>query len=403
MTAFTANFDNIDTLIDSSTNNSKSPIVVERKDLLEEIVHAIEDLEAKISKEIAPRVFLLGGDAIKNCPAPHCLWQSGYYGDVMAGVFYASVECEAGEHVVEGSHYTLAHHAERYRKNRAPCATILDAHNREQMYAAEGGMGYAPDMYVAVSHLDADTAGGLAKIWGIGDVETPVKTFLGRMVNNSFDEFVEYVDLNGIDAVKNHDDNYHRLVALNALIPFAPRTESPSHIVESTRAAIRAAAAYGVCRSHPAAVALGMELAEAEKRRLQAQIDSTVDSYEMVVETARDTAYACDINPTGIVVRNTIQMDVRVHDNVATQAYGDADVICALNTRLGNCTLAIQNSKVPVVGGKAVEIMRAVFGEGAGGQPNIAGSPRGVKCSREDLERVRRAVQQYVRERVKQG
>ena len=317
----------------------------------------------------------------------------------MANVFYASVECEAGEHVVEGSHYTLAHHAERYRKNRAPCATVLDAHNREQMSASECGTGYAPDMYVAVSHLDADTADGLSKQWGNGDVETPVQTFLGRMINNSFDEFVEYVDLNGIDAVKNRDDNYHRLVALNALIPFAPRTESPSHIVESTRAAIRAAAAYGVCRSHPAAVALGQELAAAEERRLQAQIDSTVEKVDVVVEWGNvywDEASWHYYGPDEMgVPTKKIRVDVRVHDNVATQAYGDVDVICALNTRLGNCTLAIKNQNVTLFGGKAIEIMRTVFGEGAGGQPNIAGSPRGMKCTREDLNRIVAAMKAY--------
>lgn len=402
MTAFTTEFDAISSLIDSSANSSKAPIVVERHDLLAEIVRAIEDLETEIAKEYAPRIFLLGGDAIKAAPQPYVAWSSNYYGDVMAGPFYASVECEAGESVVEGAHFTLAHHAEKYRKNRAPCATELIALKQEHMRASEDGMDTIPDMYVAISHLDADTAGGLAKVWGLGEMDRRPVRGNGKQLNNSFDEFVEYVDLNGIDAVKTHDDNYYRIVALNALIPFSPRVE-PTHIVEATKAAIRAAAAYGVCRSHPSAVSLGMELAAAEERRLKAQIDSTIDRYEMVVETTQNDDYIDFMNPTGVVVRNTIMMHVRVHDNVATQAYAEAHIIAALNTRLGNVTLAIKHKNVPIVGGKAIEIMRSVFGEGAGGQPNIAGSPRGQKCSRDDLERVRRAVQEYIGNRVKES
>lgn len=72
------------------------------------------------------------------------------------GVPFATVEAEYGDFCVEGTHATLAHHASKYRHSPAPCV-------RTDVTPLEDGV-------ILISHLDLDTLGGIALLW---DCYTP--------------------------------------------------------------------------------------------------------------------------------------------------------------------------------------------------------------------------------------
>lgn len=69
---------------------------------------------------------------------------------------FATVEAEYGDICVEGNWQTLAHHTEQYRNNPAPCI-------RKDVMPLENGI-------ILISHLDLDTLGGIMLLEGMGEM-----------------------------------------------------------------------------------------------------------------------------------------------------------------------------------------------------------------------------------------
>lgn len=69
---------------------------------------------------------------------------------------FATVEAEYGDVCIEGNWQTLAHHTEQYRNNPAPCI-------RKDVMPLENGI-------ILISHLDLDTLGGIMLLEGMGEM-----------------------------------------------------------------------------------------------------------------------------------------------------------------------------------------------------------------------------------------
>lgn len=84
----------------------------------------------------------------------------------------ATVEAEYGERVIEGTDVTLAHHAEKYKNNPAPC-------NNPNVPVLED------NSIIIISHLDLDTLGGISALMGI------------KQNDSVFWKDAEFIDMNG--------------------------------------------------------------------------------------------------------------------------------------------------------------------------------------------------------------
>ena len=254
----------------------------------------------------------------------------------------ATVEAEYGDECLEGTMATLAHHGPR-ANNPAPCNTpdvpVLP-----------------PFATIVVSHIDLDTLGGIYALQG------------RKPEDDRFWEAAEKIDVEGAHHIHELDqDIQDKLNAYYAYNDGQPR-QRYTEAIDVTK---QIDDAYNVVNAiidindpeHDKLIAAGKEWAQTREKEVEDQL-----VYE--------------------------NKDVRVFDTngifcAASYFSPNQNTICpatiTYNEKFKSITLAFED------GGKqlnAREIVQELWGPEAGGREGIAGSPRNVEMTKDDLARL---------------
>lgn len=254
----------------------------------------------------------------------------------------ATVEAEYGDECLEGTMATLAHHGPR-SNNPAPCNT-------------QNVLELPPFATVVVSHIDLDTLGGIYALQG------------RKPKDNRFWEAAEKIDVEGAHHIHELDqDVQDKLNAYYAYNDGQPRQRYTEAIdvtkqIDDTYKIVNAIIDIND-PEHDKLIAAGKEWAQTREKEVEDQL-----VYE--------------------------NKDVRVFDTngifcAASYFSPNQNTICpatvTYNEKFKSITLAFED------GGKqlnAREIVQELWGPEAGGREGIAGSPRNVEMTKDDLAKL---------------
>lgn len=251
----------------------------------------------------------------------------------------ATVEAEYGDECLEGTMVTLAHHGPR-SNNPAPCNT-------------QDVPELPPFATVVVSHIDLDTLGGIYALQG------------RKPEDYRFWEAAEMIDVKGAHHIHELDqDVQDKLNAYYAYNDGQPR-QRYTEAVDVTK---QVEDAYGVINDI---------------------LDIDAPEHDMLIADGREWAQA----------RETAVEEQLIYEDKNMRVFDSNGVFCAAsyyspkqdvivpatvtyNEKFKSITLAFED------GGKqldAREIVQELWGPEAGGREGIAGSPRGVEMTKDNL------------------
>lgn len=254
----------------------------------------------------------------------------------------ATVEAEYGDECIEGTIATLAHHGPR-ANNPAPCNTP-DVPT------------LPPFATVVVSHIDLDTLGGIYALQG------------RKPEDDRFWEAAEKIDVEGAHHIHELDqDIQDKLNAYYAYNDGQPRQRYTEAIdvtkqIDDTYDVVRAIVDIDD-PEHNKLIAAGKEWAQTREKEVEDQL-----VYE--------------------------NKDVRVFDTngifcAASYFSPNQNTICpatvTYNEKFKSITLAFEDSGKQL---NAREIVQELWGPEAGGREGIAGSPRNVEMTKDDLAKL---------------
>lgn len=251
----------------------------------------------------------------------------------------ATVEAEYGDECLEGTMVTLAHHGPR-SGNPAPCNTP-DVPE------------LPPFATVVVSHIDLDTLGGIYALQG------------RKPEDDRFWEAAEMIDVKGVHHIHELDKDIQDKLNAYYAYNYNHAGERYSETADVTK---QVEDAYGVINDildidapeHDMLIADGKEWAQAREAAVEAQLIYE-DKNMRVFDSNGVFCAASYYSP---------KQDALIP---ATVTY---------NEKTKTITLGFED------GGKqynAMEIVRSVWGPEAGGREGIAGSPRGIEMTKDDL------------------
>lgn len=251
----------------------------------------------------------------------------------------ATVEAEYGDECLEGTMATLAHHGPR-ANNPAPCNTS-DVPK------------LPPFATVVVSHIDLDTLGGIYALQG------------RKPEDDRFWEAAEMIDVKGVHHIHELDKDIQDKLNAYYAYNYNHAGERYSETADVTK---QVEDAYGVINDildidapeHDMLIADGKEWAQAREAAVEAQLIYE-DKNMRVFDSNGVFCAASYYSP---------KQDALIP---ATVTY---------NEKTKTITLGFED------GGKqynAMEIVRSVWGPEAGGREGIAGSPRGIEMTKDDL------------------
>ncbi|AVF28883.1 hypothetical protein [Paenibacillus larvae] len=247
----------------------------------------------------------------------------------------ATVEAEYGEHVLEGSFVTLAHHTGDWAKNPAPCYTpnvpVLSAGT------------------IVVSHIDLDTIGGIMALIG------------KKPEDKGFWSAAEYIDLNGPHHGYKFPDQLPKLQAYWAWNFSQPRAPRYTEVTDVTNVVLEHISTISrVISGDSKLLATGEKWASETSTKVEGCLVEENEHYRVFV--------------TDDVFCGAAYFSPRFQKIIPT--------IVSMNTKFGSITISMED------GGKhasAKEIVQSLWGPEAGGHAGIAGSPRGEKMTLSDL------------------
>jgi len=250
-----------------------------------------------------------------------------------------TIEAEYGSKTVEGKLYTSAHHGKN-SNNPAPC-------NDEKIPTLDY-------ITILLSHLDVDTIIGCGRVYGI--------------ITKEWDDFckaVEIIDVNGTHHMyKLSQENQDRLNAYYAWNFSQGRQE---RIVETTD------------------VTSKIEESLLVLTKIFNNDENLIKAGKIWVKSATEAVENCLLFETqNVRVFSTSQ----VFCGAAYYSLIKNKIMLAcvsFNQKFKAITLSFED------GGKqfnAVEIMQEIFGNEAGGRPGIAGTPRGIEFTTDDMKNV---------------
>lgn len=298
---------------------------------------------------------------------------------------HVTVEAEYGDHVVEGSILTLAHHGPR-SENPCPCLGEDFDLNTEELT-------------VGISHFDLDTLGGIMRVVGKKDffaeegeelfwtVAAQVDLRGPHRLNQIIQE-LEPENLSMNDGLDESDRSYnsswtrwsdevdHATQSLHAFWAwsqtnrlFAPRDGSVDDCTEFILEAIRTLTLILEDNGSPESEKLIADGKSWHKECLDLDANSLVSCHE---------------SGKGTIVLRSADKFVNslyevVQENIVTFA------VVGYNTNSGAITVSVAD---PIPGFSCGEFVRSIWGSEAGGHASIGGSPRGTKYSLEEAKLV---------------
>jgi len=271
----------------------------------------------------------------------------------------ATVEAEYGDDVVSGTVETLAHHGPRAA---ALCPCLEE--NREVELEAIG-----------LSHIDLDALGGILAL-------------LGTKPNvPSFWDLAAFVDLNGPHKLSESGASKEDLARLDAWwawkdtnLQYPERDGSVSDVTEYIKFAANTLEAILAGREH-------MLEAGAKWREKNEALNASsfVGIYNDV---------AVRVGPTFVNHLYTPPLGYSVAANGETRT-APAKAVVGFNTMRGDITVSLAD---PIEGVSCRDVVQALWGGKAGGHVGIAGSPRDVCLTLDDVVKARDKVIEVIRE-----
>lgn len=251
----------------------------------------------------------------------------------------ATVEAEYGDECLEGTMVTLAHHGPR-SNNPAPCNTP-DVPE------------LPPFATVVVSHIDLDTLGGIYDLQG------------RKPEDDRFWEAAEMIDVKGVHHIHELDKDIQDKLNAYYAYNYNHAGERYSETADVTK---QVEDAYGVINDildidapeHDMLIADGKEWAQAREAAVEEQLIYE-DKNMRVFDSNGVFCAASYYSP---------KQDALIP---ATVTY---------NEKTKAITLGFEDRGKQY---NAMEIVRSVWGPEAGGREGIAGSPRGVEMTKDDL------------------
>ena len=247
---------------------------------------------------------------------------------------FNSVEAEYGDKIIEAvDGITLAHHGPR-SDNPAPCIAEVEPN----------------DLPTVISHIDLDAIGGILAIWD----EKPQ--------DDAFWEAAAYIDLNGPHRINNVGNREASM--LQAYWAWTEDNPSPRY-------------------SEP------IDVTETITKNAEA-INCIIAQDKAMLERGQEWAKQNQENTEKFLVREDENMRVFISDGIFCSAnywsphmqkYSKSTIV--LDQKNGSITFGLEDNGKTI---SARETVQAFWGPEAGGHPGIAGSPRGMKLTEEDLE-----------------
>jgi len=265
-----------------------------------------------------------------------------------------SIEAEYGDNVIFGRQYTAAHHGPRADRP-APC---ID----KDIPQIDGGV-------ILVSHIDLDTVGGCGRVLGHPAMDG----------HDAFWALAAHVDVNGphrIADVKSSDRTKRELYAYWA---WAQKHRLLRSTVEENE--IHDMTGYVI--EHLNTI---LEIFNEREDGPLLQEGNELYGREAVLNEKSWVQTIQDPNGVKIAVR----VSGEFVNHLYVQPDGTVvDGVVALNPRTGAITISWADVRPGVTtSANACQIMQAVFGPTAGGHKGIAGSPRGIRMTLQDLNQV---------------
>ena len=246
------------------------------------------------------------------------------------------IETEYGDEVVEGT-LTMAHHGSRAGQP-APCSYPN---------------GCADDAEaVGLSHLDEDSIGGCAAVTN------------SKPEAESFWKLVEFVDVNGAHKIKlanASEQDIRRLYAFHAWIERNKVNPNSDGFVSDVTDDV-----YKAIKNCNKIVQDDLELLTAGDEFRANEIKLNTDSFIK--------------SEGGVIFRRS---DMKVNHLYTTPSKEIMNAVVTYKPTNGGITVSFADKPR---GLNAINILKKLFGDKAGGHASIAGSPRGVRMEEEDAE-----------------
>jgi hypothetical protein len=269
-----------------------------------------------------------------------------------------TIEAEYGSWVCQGSVYTAAHHQ--------PLGSEFSGRHIGGARPAPCNDPNIPVMgnndVVLISHIDADTLGGLMR--ATGKYETLFDYKL-----DGFWDYVEFVDTHGWHKADPQSSHFAPLSAIGAYLqknrPNTPR-DSNSDVTDFV----------------VEAMGFVSRLLEGGLQELQVGVE--------FIKTQDD------LNLSSWVTTTPFNVVVRRSNSFTNHLYRDPNGmvglgIVAYNDSLGSITISLAD---PIKGVSCREVVQSLWGTLAGGHDGIAGSPRGQIMSEADFKNAVKAFSQ---------
>ncbi len=257
----------------------------------------------------------------------------------------ATVEAEYGDEVVTGTIVTMAHHGPR-ANDKAPC-----------MY---DNFVQVPDIQaVGLSHIDLDTVVGCAALLGRRD---PAKMKLWGLV--------EFADLNGLHKI---DESQYDAETLHLFYGM-------HHICECNRMVLPTS---GTVEDISELVQRLTTMCE-ESTDMRAALEQAFYSFVREQTMLNQESYLGMFG--GVIVRVSPRS---VNHLYKTPDGKNGKIVVAFNTASSKITVSLSEAMSNI---SAIDIATTGCGEGSGGRPTVAGSPRGQKMTLNHLVRTRDAA-----------
>lgn len=242
----------------------------------------------------------------------------------------ATIECEYGDVVVEGA-VTLAHHVEGW--NTPPALQSSDILEKTGVERLEEGD------YIMVSHIDLDTICGIMAIAEDYDIAEDIK------------KGINHVDCNGQHHLFDDEVSEDARRYILAYIGYTLSNRAPFGEEDITEYVINLIQSFNTEANYEA----GKAFVEGRRSEAEASLSAAIGKVALIDQAADSKAFG--LNSEYIL------------EGV------EYDYIIVFNRKFGSITAS---SRLGNAGDKNMsDIMKAVFGEMAGGHKGIAGTPRG--------------------------
>lgn len=249
----------------------------------------------------------------------------------------ATVEAEYGNTVVKGSLVTLAHHAEEYKGQPAPC-------NTPNVPVLEDGS------TILISHIDLDTIGGIMKL--TGDYTDDPTFWSGA----------EFIDLNGQHHVNElptkailHLQAYWAWVAVEGRAPrYIELTDVTDFVQKHIETIVQ------ICDGDPGLITNGQTWALKKAKAQEGCLYEESNTYRAFITD--DFSKQCPTAYYSFSLEKVIPVTITL--NTTTKAI-----------TIGCCDNSLN----------ACKCAQELWGKEAGGHAGVAGSPRGKEMTKDDL------------------